>query len=92
MKYSEKTIGMMTQALEKLEFRHKTHFQPNDIIALMRALESTDEQRALRADAERWKHVLKLPFQSVWQLFCICPSPIERNKAVDQAIDNAREA
>lgn len=55
MKYSEKTIGMMTQALEKLEFRHKTHFQPNDIIALMRALESTDEQKALRADAERWR-------------------------------------
>lgn len=56
MKYSETTISMMTQALEKLDFRHKTHFQPDDIIALMRAFESTDEQKQLRADAGlyRW--------------------------------------
>lgn len=67
---------------------HLTAMQIGDVI---RALENTAEQKALRADAERWKHILKLPFRSVWQLFCVCLSPIDRNKAVDEAIDKARD-
>lgn len=90
MKYSDETIS----AIEAATMDFGSRFLLNEAVVreVLEALESTDEQKALREDAERWKHVLKLPFQSVWQLFCICPSPIERNKAVDQAIDKAREA
>ncbi len=52
MKYSDETIGAIADAIAGMPFNSSAH---ETIAVMLRALESTDEQKALRADAERWR-------------------------------------
>ena len=47
MKYGDETINRLA---------YKTGFHVETVKQILELLESTDEQKKLRADAERWRH------------------------------------
>ena len=88
MKYSDETISAIID--ECGDFSSRFYTDDGVVRMVLRVLESTDEQKALRADAERYRW-LRSPeailIDSLWER--ISDSV---DTAFDQAIDKAREA
>ena len=81
MKYGDETINRLA---------YKTGFHVETVKQILELLESTDEQKALRADAERWRYWLR---EHGWSgYFDDGLTNSESDADIIAAIDKAREA
>ena len=81
MKYSDETINRLA---------YKTGFHVETVKQILELLESIDEQKKLRADAERWRYWLR---EHGWSgYFDDGLTSSESDADIIAAIDKAREA